>query len=139
MVEILPLLASSNQRRKKLIMVLEQDRQVGNQFVQVFRQETPFQAVLATSLSEARNLLGHLRCDLLLLTDGTFPEADLECLYVLPGHIEPPDLLSVTFLSETYNYRDERDVKSMVKAVKLFLAVRDASPGVLAPLQPALL
>lgn len=112
---------------KKLIMVLEQDEQIGTRVVQLIRQETLFQAILARSLSEVRSILEHLKCDLLLLTDEAFPDEDLERLYLLPADIEPPELLSLTFLSWTYNYRDGRDVRNVVKAVNLLLAVRDGN------------
>lgn len=119
--------AASHPFSKKLIMVLEQDEQIGARFVQLLRQETLFQAILARNLSEVRSILAYLKCDLVLLTDETFPDEDLERLYLLPADIEPPELLSLAFLSWTYNYRDERDVRNVVKAVNLLLAVRDGN------------
>ena len=83
----------------------------------------------ARNLSEVRNILAHLKCDLVLLTDDTFPDEDLERLSLLPAGIEPPELLSLTFLSWTCNYRDARDVRNVVKAVNLLLAVRDGVAG----------
>ena len=56
-------LASSTRFPKKLIMVIEQDEEIGTQFVQLIRQETPYQAILATSLLHVRNILRHLTCD----------------------------------------------------------------------------
>jgi hypothetical protein len=88
----------------------------------MIRQETAFQAILARNFSEVRTTLGHLKCDLLLLTDDTFPEEDLERLYLLPEDVEPPELLSLTFHSWTSNHRDGRDVRSTIKAMKLLLA-----------------
>ena len=111
-------------------MVLEQDEEIGSQFVQMIRQETPFQAILATSLFHVRTILAHLKCDLFLLTDNPFPEDDLERLYLLPGEVESPALLNLTFLSCTYNYREKADMKSIVKAVTLLLSLRDPPPGV---------
>lgn len=119
--------AISSPFSKKLIMVLEQDEQIGTHFVQLIRQETPFQAILARNLSEARNILAQLKCDLVLLTDETFPDEELERLYLLPAEIEPPELLSLTLLSWTYHYRDGRDVRSVVKAVNLLLAIHNGS------------
>lgn len=110
-------------------MVLEQDEAIGTQFVHLIRQETPFRAILATSLEQVRSILVHLKCDLFLLIDPTFPEEELERLYLLPEGIEPPAWLSATFLSCTSNHRDKRDIKSIVKAVKLLLSVRDNPPG----------
>ena len=55
-------------------MVIEQDHSIGTQFVQQIQQETPFRAILATSLQQVRSILGHLTCDVFLLTDDTFPE-----------------------------------------------------------------
>jgi hypothetical protein len=40
-----------------------------------------------------------------------------------PEDVEPSELLSLTFLSWTYNYGDGRDVRSIVEGVKLLLAV----------------
>jgi hypothetical protein len=102
----------------------------------MIRQETSFQAILATSLSQVRSILAHLRCDLFLLTDPTFPEEDLERLYLLPEGVEAPAWLSVAFLSWTYNYRDPTSIKSVVKAVNLLLTVRDSPLGVLSEVTP---
>lgn len=77
--------AASQQFSKKLIVVLEQDKQVGTRFVQLIRQETAFQAILARNLSEVRSILAQMKCDLVLLTDDTFPDEDLERLYLLPA------------------------------------------------------
>lgn len=122
--------APSQQFSKKLIMVLEQDEQVGTCFVQLIRQESPCRAILARTLLEVRSILAQVKCDLMLLTDDTFPDEDLERLYLLPVGIEPPDLVSLTFLSWTSNYRDMRDVKSIAKAVKLLISIRELSAGV---------
>ena len=120
---------SSHQCSKKLIVVLEQDEQIGTRFVQLIRQETAYQGILARNLSEVRTILGHLKCDLglILLMNDTFPAEDPAQLYLLPADIEPKDVLSLTFLSWTYNYWDTRDVSSIVKAVNLLLAVRDGN------------
>ena len=112
---------------KKLIIVIEQDEQIGTQFVRLIRQETSFQAILARSLAEVRNILQHLKSDVFLLTDATFLEEDLKRLSLFPPEVEPPALLSVAFLSCMYDYRDERDVRNIVKAVKLLLSVRDGT------------
>lgn len=110
----------------KLILVLDQDEQVGMQFARMLRQHTAFQAIVARSLSEVHHILEHLKCDLLLLTDSTFPEEDLERLYLLPAEVEPPALLDLTFLCWTYNYQEAKDVRSVVKALNLLLSVRNA-------------
>lgn len=115
----------------KLIMVIEQDSLIGTQFVQQIQQETPFRAILATSLLQVRRLLGHLKCDVFLLTDDTFPEEDLECLYLLPGGVEPPELINLIFLSGVYDHQNETDRKSLIEAVKLLLCVHHASPGMI--------
>lgn len=128
-------LASSTQFPNKLIMVMEQDEEIGTKFVQMIRQETPYQAILATSLQHARTILHHLKCDVFLLINDTFPDEDLERLYLLPAGVEPPALLNLTFLSGTYHYQEDRDVKSLIKAVKLFLSTRGAPLGVRPPLE----
>jgi hypothetical protein len=112
---------------KRLIMVLEQDVQIGTRFVQLIRQATACQAILARNLSEVRTILEHLQCDLVLLTDDPFPDEDLKRLYLLLEGSELPELLSLTFLSWTYNYRNGRDMRNVVKAVNLLLAVRDGA------------
>lgn len=127
-------LASSTQFTNNLIMVMEQDEEIGTKFVQMIRQETPYQAILATSLQHARTILHHLHCDVFLLINDTFPDEDLERLYLLPADVEPPALLNLTFLSGTYHYQEDRDVKSLVKAVKLLLSACDAPLSVLSPL-----
>lgn len=118
---------------KKLIVVLEQDEGIGKRFVQLIKQETPFQGILATRPSEVRNVLAHLKCDVLLLTDETFPEDDLTCLSLPSEDVDLPIRLNIAFLSSTYNYRDSRDMKNIVKAVALLLAVRDSPGGVNSP------
>jgi hypothetical protein len=125
--------AASRQDSRKLILVLEQDEEVGTQFVQLIRQATPFQAILATSVPQARTLLVQQKCDVVLLTDSTFPEEDLERLYLLPPEVALPAPLDVTFLSST-SHRGERNAKAVVKAVDLLVSLRDAPPGVLSPL-----
>lgn len=110
---------------KKLIMVIEQDEQIGTQFVQLIQHETSFQAILATSLHQVRNILAHLHCDLFVLTDEAFPEEDLERLCRLLAGTDPPTLFNLTFLSSTYDYHDHADVKNVVKAVNLLLSLRD--------------
>jgi hypothetical protein len=59
-------LASSTRFTKKLIMVIEQDEEIGTKFVQLILQETPYQAILATSLQHVRTILHHLKCDVCL-------------------------------------------------------------------------
>jgi hypothetical protein len=81
---------------KKLILVIKQDHTLGTQLVQKIRQGKAFQAILATSLAEAHAVLSFLKCDFLLLADDTFPEEDLERLYLLPAHVEPPAVLDLS-------------------------------------------
>lgn len=126
-------LATLSPLPKKLIVVLEQDEGIGKRFVQLIQQETPFQGILATRPSEVRNVLAHLKCDVLLLTDEAFPEDDLACLSLPSESIDLPIRLNIAFLSSTYNYRDSRDMKSIIKAVALLLAVRDSSECVNSP------
>lgn len=113
----------------KLIMVIEHDQVIGTQLVQLLWQETPFQAILATSLLHVRHLLLHLTCDVFLLADDTFSLEDLERFSLLSAGVEPPALLNLTFLSEMYDRRSEADRKNLIKAVKLLLCVHNASPG----------
>lgn len=109
-----------------LMLVLDQDEQVGMQFVQMIRRHTAFQAILARSLSEVHHILAHLKCDFLLLTDGTFPAEDLERFSLHPAEVEPPALLDLTFLCRTYDYHEAADVWSVVKALNRLLSIRDA-------------
>ena len=96
---------------KKLILIIEQDRTRGTQLVQTIRQEKAFQAILATSLAEAHTILSFFKCDFLLLTDDTFPEDDLERLYLLPAHIQPPALLSLSpFLTHKDDWLENRNI-----------------------------
>lgn len=115
--------AASPPFSKKLIMVLDQDGQIGTHFVQLIRKEAAHQAILARNLEEVRTILAHLKCDLMLLTDDTFPDEDLERLYLLPAEIEPPELLSLTLLSRTHSYRETGDISIIIKAVHLLLVV----------------
>lgn len=111
----------------KLIMVIEHDKQMGTRLVQMIRHETPFQAILATSLLQAHSILQHLACDFFLLADDTFPQEDLERLSVPSAQAPAPTLLNLTFLSSIYDYRDVHDLKSIVRAVNLLLSVCTAS------------
>lgn len=43
--------------------------------VQRIRKETPYQAILASSVADARHILEHLTCDLCLLADSLLPMA----------------------------------------------------------------
>ena len=121
MQERASLLASATQFPKSLIMVIEQDHAIGTRIVQLIRQETPFQAILATSQQQAHSILHHLTCDFFLLVDDPFLEEDMERLYLLPEEVTPPTLLNLTFNSSLSKDRDETDVKSLIKAVKLLL------------------
>ena len=80
----------------------------------MIRCETPFQAILATSLSQAHTILQHLMCDFVLLADDTFPLEDLERLCKPEAATTVPTMLNLTFLSRTYNYRNMYDRKSIV-------------------------
>lgn len=80
---------------KKLILVIEQDRALGTQIVQKIRQGQAFQAILATSLAEARAILSFLKCDFLLLADDTFPENNVERRYPFSANVKPPTLLNL--------------------------------------------
>lgn len=54
----------------KLLLVIEPDLVLGDMLVQRIRKETPYQAVLASSLVDAHHILEHLTCDLCLLADS---------------------------------------------------------------------
>lgn len=118
---------SSSRAPLQLIMVIEHDEQIGTRLVQMIRHETPFQAILATSLREAHSILQHLACDFFLLADDTFPQKELERLSVPSVSGPPPTLLNLTSHSSTYDYRDEHDLKSIIRAVNLLLSVCCAS------------
>jgi hypothetical protein len=110
----------------KLIMVLEQDEQLGTRIVQLIHQETPYQALLATSPFQARRMLHQLSGDFCLLADDSFPQEDLEHLAFSSRETRPNASFSLTFPPSTGCSRAETDVKSIVKAVKLLLSAYDS-------------
>lgn len=93
--------------------------------VQLIRQTTPFQAILASSLQQAHTILQHLRCDVFLLSDDALPENDLERLYLLPADIDPPALLNLTWLSLTRDSCQGADMHCMIRAVNQLLSAPD--------------
>lgn len=60
----------------KLLLVIEPDLVLGGMLVQAIRKETPYQAILATSMEDAHHLLEHLKCDLCLLAASLFSMAE---------------------------------------------------------------
>ncbi len=51
----------------KRILVVEDDMDFGSVLVRMIQQETPYQALLATTGMEALNIVSHLHCDVFLL------------------------------------------------------------------------
>jgi hypothetical protein len=102
--------------------VLEQQTEVGERIVCLIRQGTPFQAILASSLQQAHMILRHLKCDVFLLIDDTFPEEDLERLYLLPAGIHPPALLNLTWFSRTRTFFQGADTHRIIDAVNQLLS-----------------
>ena len=72
----------------KLLLVIEPDLILGGMLVQALRKETPYQAILATSMVDAHHLLAHLRCHLCLLADSlsSMAEEFSTRLNLLPGY-----------------------------------------------------
>lgn len=111
---------------QKLILVLEQDTAVGECVVQLIRQSTPFQAILACSRAQAHTILQQLQCDVFLLTDDTLPEDDLERLYLFPEGINPPALLNLTWFPWAWKFRHGADMCDMIHTVNHLLSVPSA-------------
>jgi hypothetical protein len=107
---------------QKLILVLEQQTEVGERIVHLIRQGTPFQAILASSLLQAHTILLHLKCDVFLLTDDTLPEEDMERLYLLPAGVHPPALLNLTWFSWARNFFQGVDMHRMIDTVNRLLS-----------------
>lgn len=59
----------------KLLLIIEPDLARGDMLIQTIRKETPYQAILATSMLDARHIFEHLKCDLCLLADSLLPMA----------------------------------------------------------------
>jgi hypothetical protein len=119
-------LAFPPQLSKKLIIVLEQEREIGTMLIQMIQQETSIQTILVTSFAEVRTILwNHLEGDLVVFANGTLSGEDLARFYPLSEDIEPPVPLSLAFHFYTYDYRNKRDVKSVFKAVNLLLSICD--------------
>lgn len=111
---------------QKLILVLEQDKEVGECLVQLIRQSTPFQAILACSRTQAHTILQQLQCDVFLLADDTLPEDDLERLYLFPEGINPPALLNLTWFPWAWKFRHGSDMSGMINTVNQLLSAPGA-------------
>lgn len=72
----------------RLILVLDADRTLGTRLVEFVKAETPYQALLATSIIDAHLVLQSFKCDLFLLADHLSPMSREFSEYVctLPGY-----------------------------------------------------
>jgi hypothetical protein len=72
----------------KLLLIIEPDLARGDMLIQTIRKETPYQAILATSMLDARHIFEHLKCDLCLLADSLLPMAEefFQYLNTLAGY-----------------------------------------------------
>lgn len=104
------------------VLILEQDEQIGMGIVEQIQRETPYQALLVTSPHQAHHLLRQVAGECVMLADDTFPPGDGDRF---PQEVRPGAERHRTFLFSTYHLVGGRDLKSVVKAVKLLLSVQD--------------
>lgn len=102
----------------KLILVMKRDRVVGTKLVDLIQTQTPFRAILATSLLQAHAILHHLACDYLFVTDDDFPEEDLDRLCLLPAQRNPLALLDMTEDLGAHQQWDETHLNSIIRSIE---------------------
>ncbi|HLZ57510.1 MAG TPA: response regulator [Ktedonosporobacter sp.] len=106
----------------KLILVVEDDIPFGSVLVQTIKEETPYQAILATTGMEALNIVSHLHCDLFLL-DYLLPSMNglelYDRLHAVPGHEKTPAFFLSASTRLPYAELEKRNLKSFTKLVEL--------------------
>lgn len=77
---------------QRLILVIDADPTVGTTLMEVVKTETPYRALLATSIIDVQHVLQSCRCDLFLLADPLSPMSKEFSAYVstLPGYEGTP-------------------------------------------------
>jgi len=106
----------------KLILVVEDDISFGSVLVQTIKEETPYQAILATTGMEALNIVSHLQCDLFLL-DYLLPSMNglelYDRLHAIPGQETTPAFFLSASTRLPHEELAKRNLKSYTKLVEL--------------------
>ena len=106
----------------KLILVVEDDISFGSVLVQTIKEETPYQAILATTGMEALNIVSHLQCDLFLL-DYLLPSMNglelYDRLHAIPGQEKTPAFFLSASTRLPHEELEKRNLKSYTKLVEL--------------------
>jgi CheY-like chemotaxis protein len=106
----------------KLILVVEDDIDFGSALTQVIREETPYQAILATSGIEALNLIEHLKCDLFML-DYLLPSMNglelYDRLHATKGNEETPAFFLSASTRLPQQEIEKRNLTCFTKLVEL--------------------
>jgi len=99
-----------NPFRYRLILVLDADRTLGTRLMEFVKAETPYQALLATSIVDAYLVLQSFKCDLFLLADYLSPMSREFSEYVctLPGYAGIPIYFSPIIVPDERQYRTKR-------------------------------
>lgn len=106
----------------KRILVVEDDIDFGSVLVRMIQQETPYQALLATTGIEALNIVSHLHCDAFLL-DYHLPYMNgvelYDRLHATTGHETTPALFLSASTRLPLDEITQRHLKYIYKPVEL--------------------
>jgi CheY-like chemotaxis protein len=106
----------------KRILVVEDDMDLGSVLVRMIQQETPYQALLATTGIEALNIISHLHCDAFLL-DYHLPYMNglelYDRLHATAGHEATPALFLSASTRLPQDEITQRHLKYIYKPVEL--------------------
>jgi CheY-like chemotaxis protein len=106
----------------KRILVVEDDITFGSILVQTIKEETPYEAILATTGMEALNIITHLKCDLFLL-DYLMPGMDglelYDRLHAVNGHEKTPAFFLSASTRLPHQELERRNLKSFTKLTEL--------------------
>jgi CheY-like chemotaxis protein len=106
----------------KCILVVEDDIPFGSTLLQAIKEETPYQAILATTGMEALNIVSHLKCDLFLL-DYLLPSMNglelYDRLHAVQGHEKTPAFFLSASTQLPHQELEKRHLKSFTKLVEL--------------------
>lgn len=115
----------------KLLLVIESDLALGGMLIQTIRKETPYQAVLATSVVDAHRILQHLKCDLFLLAASLLPMAEELSTYLntLPGYERIAVYLFPAALGEQANLTNQTRSFERARLLQTIQRLLDESGG----------
>jgi CheY-like chemotaxis protein len=106
----------------KRILIVEDDIEFGSTLMQMIKEETPYQAILATSGIEALSIITHLRCDLFLL-DYLLPGMNglelYDRLHAMKGNEETPAFFLSASTRIPQQEMEKRNLKFFTKLIEL--------------------